>query len=99
MEVNGREALLTCYCNYGNDDRFWQVIKVKEITGYGKDSLHLYIFVFITNLYRGIKKKGLLPQMYEKEYRDSVRVIMISLLFSETPMEKCKQITQGPENA
>lgn len=36
--------------------------------------------------------------MYEKEYRDSVQVIMISSLSSETPMEKSKQITERPES-
>lgn len=74
MEVNGRGALLTCYCNYGTDDRFWQVIKVKEMSEYRKDRLHLYMFLFslptsteevkkikkiiASNVWKGIQRLG-----------------------------------------
>lgn len=56
---------------------------------YEKDSLKWCIVVFIANIYKRSKKKikKLVPQMHEKAYRNSVQVIMISFLSSETLVE------------
>lgn len=58
---SGTEALLTCRCNYGTGVRLCQVINIKET--YGKDSLHLSMFVFITNFYLGGKKPDIAPEV------------------------------------
>lgn len=120
IEANGRGALPTCYFYYGTDDRFWQVIKIKSVSGYGKDSLHLYIFVLITNFYGDIWNKTttsttknpnkqtnrnpkpsqiFFPKCLKRNTKDSVQVVTISPLSSETPTEKSKQTTQGTESS
>lgn len=77
---------------------FGRLLKSKKCLSTGKiDFICTYLFSLPTST-EAVKKKKKLPQMYEKEYRDSVQVIMISSLSSETPMEKSKQITERPES-